>query len=578
MAKLKMGVNDLATINPEIAAEWHSTKNGDLQPTDFTKGSDQKVCWRCSHCGHDWQSTIANRTFGCGCPVCARKKRAVNHTKTVLEKHGSLQDNHPNLAAEWHPTKNGSLLPSQVATGSNKMVWWKCAKGHEWEAKVDNRVKGRGCPICAGRLVLPGFNDLATTHPALAAEWHPTKNGSLLPSNVTKGTHKKVWWLGPCGHEWQAKISDRSAGNGCPVCAGRMVLSGVNDLATTNPTLAAQWHPTKNGTQTPEQVPCSSSKKVWWLGTCGHEWEVSINNRNHGYGCPVCSGQQTLPGFNDLNTLRPDLAAKWHPTKNGKLSPRDLTLGAGTKVWWICEKGHEWETSVKNRTRNGSGCPICDNERKTSFAEQAIFYYFKQITPALNRYKLHGKTEIDVYLPEFRFGIEYDGYLHQTEEAQQRDARKNAVLAAAGITLVRVVEVNSLTGYEDSDSVIYCKYSSSLLYMNEVLQKLIARFDAITSRHSQVNIDIERDRAEIYNQYILMEKENSLASKNPTLAAEWHPTKNAPLLPSQVAPSSNKKVWWLCPFCGREWLASPNGRSKSSGCPNCARRRRKTHA
>lgn len=129
-----------------------------------------------------------------------------------------LSEANPKLAGEWHPTKNGSLTPSDVAPGSEKKVWWRCAKGHEWETMVNSRSKGSGCPYCSGTKVLDGINDLATLNPTLAAEWHPTKNGTLTPSNVTPGNHKKVWWRCDKGHEWETTVNHRSRGCGCPYC------------------------------------------------------------------------------------------------------------------------------------------------------------------------------------------------------------------------------------------------------------------------------------------------------------------------------------------------------------------------
>ena len=121
--------------------------------------------------------------------------------------------------------------------------------------------------------LIVGQNDLATVNPNLAAEWHPSKNGSLLPSQTTAGSNKKVWWLGKCGHEWEREICERSKGHGCPVCSGRLLQPGINDFATINPKVAAEWHPTKNGDLTPADVAPNSNKKVWWFcPDCGYEW------------------------------------------------------------------------------------------------------------------------------------------------------------------------------------------------------------------------------------------------------------------------------------------------------------------
>jgi len=136
-----------------------------------------------------------------------------------MMKKSSLAETNPELVKEWHPAKNGKLTPNDVAPKSNKKIWWKCAKGHDWEAKISNRsALGRGCPVCANKIVVEGVNDLGTTHPQLAKEWHPTKNGNLTPKNITHGSGRKVWWLCSIRHEYQATILHRSSGTNCPDC------------------------------------------------------------------------------------------------------------------------------------------------------------------------------------------------------------------------------------------------------------------------------------------------------------------------------------------------------------------------
>ena len=272
----------------------------------------------------------------------------------------------PVLAAQWHPTKNGSLKPSDILPGSSRKVWWRCEKGHEWEANVSSRAsksKATGCPYCGNSKVLPGFNDLATTNPDLAAQWHPEKNGGLKPNEVMAGSGKKVWWRCEKGHEWQATIANRAKGTGCPYCCGRTAARGVNDLATKRPDLAAQWHPTKNGELTPKDVTAGSKRKVWWRCERGHEWQAAVNGRagSRATGCPYCGNSKVLPGFNDLATTHPRLAAEWHPTKNGPLTPADVMAGSSRKIWWRCDKGHEWEANVSSRASKSkaTGCPEC---------------------------------------------------------------------------------------------------------------------------------------------------------------------------------------------------------------------------
>ena len=197
---------------------------------------------------------------------------------------------------------------------------------------IKSRVSGSGCPVCANRMVLAGVNDLATINPELARQWHPTKNGDLTPSDVVPGTRRKVWWVCDKGHEWRAAVSARVNGSGCPVCTSKMIIPGENDLASQYPAVAAQWHPTKNGTLTPEQVAPASNKKVWWICDKGHEYQATIASRTQrGGGCPYCANTKVLPGFNDLATKYPHVAAEWHPTKNAPLTPDQVLPAVGAK-------------------------------------------------------------------------------------------------------------------------------------------------------------------------------------------------------------------------------------------------------
>lgn len=340
----------LATSHPELAAEWHPTLNGSLRPSDITSGASRKVWWLCPQ-GHSWDGTPGHRTSrGSRCPYCVGKR--------VLPGFNDLATTRPDLAEQWHPTKN-DLDPTEVSAGSGRPVWWQDEHGHEWEARVNNRAHGTNCPICSGQTVLAGFNDLATLFPAIAAEWHASKNAGRTPSDVTAMTKTKAWFRCGEGHEWQSTVANRTAGgNGCPICAGQRVLPGLNDMGTTAPGLAAQWHPTRNGTLTPRDVFRSTAKKFWWQDSLGHEWEASANERSNGSNCPYCSGQRILVGFNDLGTARPDIAAQWHPTKNGDRTPQQATAMNGTKAWWLCEDGHEWTTTIASRSA-GTGCPAC---------------------------------------------------------------------------------------------------------------------------------------------------------------------------------------------------------------------------
>jgi len=270
--------------HPNISKQWDVKKNSPLLPENFTSGAKQKVWWQCSRdINHEWFAIIDNRCRGAGCPFCSGNR--VSKTNSLLAKN-------PEVASEWHPTKNGDLTPQDFTAGSTKKVWWQCSKGdeHEWEARIYSRKK-RKCPFCSGKKVSK-TNNLLVKNPLLSMEWHPTKNGNLKPGNFTSNSGKKIWWQCPEGdeHEWESAISNRNRGSGCPFCSGARV-SKTNNLLARNPKLASEWHPTKNGDLKPENVTSGAEQKVWWQ--CSkvkdHEWETKVYSRNQGRDCPFCS-------------------------------------------------------------------------------------------------------------------------------------------------------------------------------------------------------------------------------------------------------------------------------------------------
>lgn len=363
----------------------------------------------------------------------------------------SLSITHPEIAAEWHPTKNGELTPETVTQGSGKVVWWlgnKCQ--HEWDVKICIRTgQGQGCPICSNKRILVGCNDLATTHPHLAKEWHPTKNGELTPYMVVRGTYSKIWWKATCGHDWEAKVTDRANKNSnCPYCAGQKILLGFNDLPTTHSDLVTLMHPTKNEGIDPKELHAGSKKKIHWICEKNHEWSspVAWQAIKEGLYCSLCNGRTLEVGVNDFATMNPALAKEWHPTLNGTLLPSQMRTASHAKVWWLGTCGHEWQAIIKNRAGKAkTGCPECEKKRYVSKGEQAIADFLKDLglhVDQTNR-KILGGTEIDIYLPEKKMGIEFNGLYYHTEDMGKGrnyhyDKWKKA--KDAGIQLIQIWE------------------------------------------------------------------------------------------------------------------------------------------
>lgn len=204
---------------------------------------------------------------------------------------------------------------------------------------------------------------LATTHPELCKEWHPEKNGSLTPRDVSYGMHTKVWWVcNKCEYEWPAVIYSRPK-NHCPACSGRVV-TNKNKLTILFPEICSEWCSTKNNDLLPENFSYGSNKEVWWLcKVCNRTWKDSICHRTiENRGCRYCAGKEATEE-NCLANSFPELINEWHPVKNGNLTPKDFTKCSGRKVWWICrEKNceHSWEMEISYRTGyHKSGCPAC---------------------------------------------------------------------------------------------------------------------------------------------------------------------------------------------------------------------------
>ncbi len=239
-------------------------------------------------------------------------------------RRGSLAEERPELVRQWH-TSN-TLLPSDVSCGSHKKVLWICEKGHTWEATVKNRALiGSGCPYCEHRAVLKGYNDLLTVFPDIAQTWSP-KN-LKRPTEVSSKSNADILWICENGHEWKARIADRTDGHGCPYCAGQRVWKGFNDLATTHPDLIPEWSE-RNTDLDPETITYKNRSNVWWhCSKCGNEYQAVIYAKANGRICPFCIATEIQRLryerlkmkriAKDFEYLLPQLATIYYAGQNG---------------------------------------------------------------------------------------------------------------------------------------------------------------------------------------------------------------------------------------------------------------------
>lgn len=346
--------------------------------------------------------------------------------------------------------------------------------------------------------------------PLLVSQWHPTKNGNLLPTDVTAGSGKKVFWLDEnCGHDWEAIILNRSKGYGCPYCAGRAIWVGFNDLATTHPALAAQWHPSLNGNLTPFDVTAGSKKIVYWIDDFGHVWQSNVLNRKSGNGCPVCTNKQILAGFNDFATTHPEIAAELHPTKNENLDPSTIFAGSKTRLWWLCpDKSHAYDMNLNERTSNKQNCPYCSHTRV-----------------------LVGETDL--------------GTTHPVVAAEWHPT-KNGLLFPSQV-------------FAGSSNRYWWKCKAAG-------HEWQAAASSRTSNRNPTGCPQCWGRVTIVG-------ETDLPTTHPEIARYWHPTKNGKLKVEQISAGSNKEVWWLA-SCSHEWSSVvAHVTARGLNCPYCSNRR-----
>jgi very-short-patch-repair endonuclease/DNA-directed RNA polymerase subunit RPC12/RpoP len=413
---------NLATVSPALAAEWHPTKNGKLTANQVLPSASRKVWWRCAK-GHDFNSTINSRASGTGCPYCSNKRIGYGN---------SLIDRFPSIAKEWHPTRNGELTPSNIVFGSSRNIWWQCARGHEWETKVIARThRNTNCPKCkpqASKLELRIFAEMLPIFGKIERQkklWRKEFDLVIESLKVCVEVDGYPWHNDKVDHDLlKLKLCRKHGYNLFRVRDKRLPAIDGPVVIYSESALHSQFHTTK-------ALILLISKLV------PHNQEirnriVAYRRKSRWQNEAVYQKMLAeLPGPGSDRSIAvtdPELAAEWHPTKNGALTPEMVSAGSGELIWWRCARGHEWARAVYAKRK----CPYCSN--------------------------------------------------------------------------------------------------------------------------------------------LLATEENSLHKLHPKIAKQWHPTKNLPATPDMVPAGSGKRYWWICER-GHEWEREVEKRTKAGrGCPYCARR------
>ncbi|MDQ6598087.1 zinc-ribbon domain-containing protein [Bacillus salipaludis] len=631
--------------NPTLASEWDMEKNFPLTQADVNVSYEGKVGWKCIK-NHSWEAIVRNRNKGNGCPEC-------NDERKSKRKDGepSLKEVYPQIAKEWHPTKNNISI-KDVRIKSNKKLWWRCVKGHEWQTTVSNRTRdvGGGCPYCSGYYASPE-NNLQAIHPVIAREWHPTLN-SDTPYDVTPMSKQKRYWLCHKGHITYLAVQKKVVSKACPDCLKKEKTSfpewviyfyvnkvfkraqkGViynspsqfhldcliedinlaieydgsffhrdverdirkdrslknnrenlilirfredgcpeytspnqnvhfwqvqksesslrnniqllfrwieenikgiphievdididrdrteirdlivhwekaNSLEKSHPELVVQWHPTQNGTFKPSHITKGSDEKVCWQCDSGHSWQATVSSRVAGSGCPYCSNRY-IGSDNNITITHPEIADQWHPELNGEHTPDLYSSGNSYyKAWWKCLKdsSHAWQALISSRIKDKSGFPFCSGHKATHHNNLAI-------------------THPDIAM--------YWNW-----------------------------ELNTITPFEVK------RFSN---------RKVWWRCDISPSHVWEAVISHRTEKSGCpYCTNKIVSDENNLAVTHPQIAEEWHSKKNGTITPREVTKGSDKRIWWVCSE-RHEWQTKVYNRTKINGtnCPKCSKMKKR---
>ena len=495
---------------------------------------------------------------------------------------------HENLITEWDWSKNNDLglFPDQLTVSLKVKVWWKCKHNHSWDATIASRVNGTNCRYCTGQAVTLE-RSLAVRFPDIAKEWDYKRNSPLTPKDVMSGSSSRSYfWICPiCKQSYPKKISNRTApskrnaeSNKCPVCLGRYIIPEYNSLKAKYPLIVAEEWDYERNLIDPSTIASHSNKTFWWKCSKGHSYEAQCNNKvgNNGGNCPYCSGKK-VSDLNRLTIINPDLAKQWHPTKNS-IAPSDISFGSNIEVWWLCQICfYEWKAKINNRY-NGRGCPNCSRGQHTSFPEQVLYYYIKQLFPdAINQYKI-SNVEIDIFIPQLNLGIEYDGgYYHRTEKKHLADVKKNTILKILGVSIIRVRETDCFPMNDDNCDIVNAVYTSDYSYLSKVVADIVDFISKKINIPLSVDVDIDSVKNEIASLVHTVKLEDSFAAyqikHNYNIKAIWDYDLNYPLAPEMVRPKSSIYVYWICKNNpSHKWKAPVGSISAGYGCSRCANR------
>lgn len=493
--------------------------------------TDKPVKAKCKKCNCIWEPIAENILTGSDCPKCCRD--ATKLTDHEFKSKMKTANSKVEVIGKYSTTK----IPITV----------KCLKcSYKWKAQPSNLLRNSGCPKCAGKIITTKKLRKKITE----------KNSKVIPiGKYIKGSKYILVKCKNCNYVWNAIISNLLHDSGCPKCANNQRLTDTEFKKRVK-----KYHP---NIIILEEYQGSKSKIRVLCKQCSHKWDAQPDHLMRGAGCPKCAGNLRLSFKEFKQRLKIN-----HPTF--LILPGQKYINTDTKIKIQCEYGHQWFATPHSLIGSmNSGCPKCATRYKTSFPEQAIFFYLKKIFPkAINSYHSEWlkRQELDIYIPNTnlgKVGIEYDGYAFHKDN--KRDQQKYQKCKNNNVFLIRIHEDIKKEMHilpTNCDKQIWS--DTKQVYLEQAIIKLVH----FLKPESKLKVNIENDRNKIYTQY-LFSYEKSLEKLYPKIAKEWDKNKNGALLPSMISPTFSKMVWWKCRN-GHSWQNKVNSRTQRNiNCPEC---------
>ena len=489
-----------------------------------------------------------------------------------------LTNSNPELAKEWHPTKN-NIEPSDVSSHSEKKVWWQCFinSNHIWEAQVNRRARGRktGCPFCAGRRVLHE-ESFGSKFPEIARQWDSELNSDKSPHKFTVNSNYKAAWICDNGHKYFSIISDRTRNNyGCPYCSGHKT-AFENSLLIKFPKIAESFHKTKNGELKAEHLMPHSSKKVWWFCTTfnHHEWQSTVSNRVLGNDCPFCDSKTSineLRTYSEIKFIFPNALHRYkiENTECDIFIPSlNIAIEYDGFYWHKGDKKSQLDLK-KNTFLKSQGIDLI------RLRERGLILEVNDIeVPNLNRIEKKEINKLFDLILQIRYSSELEKLINSYKSLSEFSNHS---------LFLELKAYRKKPAQSKSLKDIFPDIAKELDF--ELNKGLLPENLAVAS-HLSVWWKCSLDSAHVWQRAVngrtlggnscpycagqRPTEQRNLLKLHPELSKEWNYTKNGTLRPELVTPRSGKKVWWTCTKnSAHEWTATISSRVSGNGCPYC---------